>query len=157
MKKSWWLYIYHTTDVQSSQAHHLSNCPWLCLFQLFFPICTHWVTFKLWDKGRLIFLFLCKTTEIFWASLKTCHIPKRPENLPMAVTCRGMTDRLPVRRSGDTSAMNLFILGVILSLPMVLYSKKVAICWIFQQGCLILAVGELGKNRPRELLDKLKW
>lgn len=75
----------------------------------------------------------------------------------MAVTCKGMTDRLPVRRFGDTSAMKLLILGVILSLPMVLYSKKDALCWIFQQGCLVLAVGELWKNRPRKLQDQLKW
>lgn len=52
--------------------------------------------------------------------------------------------------------MKLFILGVILSLPMVHYSKKDAISLILQQGCLVLAVGELGKNRPRKLLDQLK-
>lgn len=74
----------------------------------------------------------------------------------MAVTFKGMTDRLPVRRSGDTSAMKLFILGVILSLPMLLYSKKDATPWIFQQDCLTLSVKELDKNRPRKLLDQLK-
>lgn len=103
------------------------------------------------------FLFFYRTTELLWASHKDCHIPKRPENLPMGVTCKGMTDRLPVRRSGDTSAMKLFILRVILSLPVVLYSKKDAICWIFQQGCLMLAVGQLWKNKPRKLLVEKSW
>lgn len=103
------------------------------------------------------FFILSRTTEVLWASHKACHIPKRPENLPMAVTCKRMTDRPPVRLSGDTSAMKVLILGVILSLLMLLYSKKDAIPWIFHQSSLLLAVGELGKNRPRKLLDQLKW
>lgn len=66
-------------------------------------------TLGLRQRG-VYFLFLYRTTEVLWASHKACHIPKRPENFPMAVTCKGMTDRLPVRRSGDTSAMKIFIL-----------------------------------------------
>lgn len=109
----------------------------------------------LWQRV-FYFFFLYRTAEVLWASHKACHIPKRPENLPMAVTCKGMTDSFPVRRSGDTSTMKLSILGVILSLPMVLYSIKDIILWIFQQGYLMLGVGELGKNKPRKLMVVLE-
>lgn len=74
----------------------------------------------------------------------------------MAVTCKRMTDRSPVRLSGDTSAMKVLILGVILSLLMLLYSKKDAIPWIFHQGSLLLAVGELGKKQTQEVAGPAK-
>lgn len=102
------------------------------------------------------FFILSRTTEVLWASHKACHIPKRPENLPMAVTCKRVTDRPPVRLSGDTSSMKVLILGVILSLLMLLYSKKDAIPWIFHQGSLLLAVGELGKKQTQEVAGPAK-
>lgn len=96
MEKSWWLHIYHTTDVHSSQAHHLPNCPWLCLLQLFFPICTHWVRFQLGDKEAFIF-HSSGATEVSWASDKGCHIPKKSsETKPMAITWKGVIDELLV-------------------------------------------------------------
>lgn len=153
MKKSWWLHIYHTTDVQSSQSHHLPNCPWLLSIPIIF---SHMYTLGLRQRG-VYFLFLYRTTEVLWASHKACHIPKRPENFPMAVTCKGMTDRLPVRRSGDTSAMKIFILVWSSACPWCFIPKQGAMCCIFQQGCFVQTVGELGKNKCRKLLDQLKW
>lgn len=95
------------------------------------------------------FLFLSGTTEVLWASEKGCHILKKsPENMPMAVIREGVIDRFPVSRSGDTSASKPSILGMILSLPMLLYPRTAAIPWIFQQGSLVLTVRELGKNCP---------
>lgn len=92
------------------------------------------------------FLFLSGSTEVLWTSDKGCHnLKKSPENLPVAVTCKGVIDRLPVSRSGDTSAMKPSVLGMILSLPMLLYPRKGPKPWIFQQGSLV---------RGRELVKR---
>lgn len=108
-------------------------------------------------QRRFYFLFLSATTEVLWASHKGCHIPKKsPENMPVAVTCKGVIDRLPASRSGDTSAMKPSILGMTLSLSMLLYPRKAAIPWIFQQGSLVLTGRELGKTCPMKLLCRLK-
>lgn len=48
-----------------------------------------------WRQREFYFLFLSTTTEILWASHRGCHILKKsPENMPMALTCEGMIDRL---------------------------------------------------------------
>lgn len=104
------------------------------------------------------FLFLSGTTEVLWTSDKGCHnLKKSPENLPVAVTCKGVIDRLPVSRSDDTSAMKPSILGMILSLSMLLYPRKGPKPWIFQQGSFVLTVRELGKTCRMMLLCQLKW
>lgn len=103
------------------------------------------------------FLFLYRTTEVLWASHKVCHVPKRPENFPMAVTCKGMTDRLPVRRSVIPLLWSFSFWVWSSACPWCFIPKRGTICWIFQQGCLMQTVGQLGKNKCRKLLDQLKW
>lgn len=62
----------------------------------------------------------------------------------------------PSSSSGDTSARKPSIWGMILSLPMLLYSRKAVIPGIFLQGSLVLAVRELGETCPMMLLCQLK-
>lgn len=101
----------------------------------------------------LQFLFFSGTFEVLQASHKGCHILKKsPENVTMAVTCKGVADRLPAW-SGDTSAMKPYVLGMNLSLPMLLYPRKAFVPWIFQQG----SVRELAKPCPMKLLCWLQW
>ena len=157
MVKSWWWHIYHTADVHSSQPHHLPNCPWLCLFQLFFPICTHWVAFQLRDKEGFIFYSFPEQLRSFGLLTRAVTSCRRAlKTCPRAVTCKGVTDRLPVSRSGDTSAMKPSTLGMMLSLPVLLYCRKRAMPGIFLQVSLVLTAREPGKTCPMMLLCQLK-
>lgn len=100
-------------------------------------------------QGEFYILFVYRTIEVLWASDKGCHVLKKsPENMLVALTCMEAVDS-----SGDTSARKPSIWGMILSLSMLLHSRKAG---IFLQGSLVLTVRELGETCPMMLLCQLK-